>query len=303
MSATNFWNSLANGFMLGMLRNTPMFSCFNPFNSFGGFNNFNCFGNFGGFGGLNNWNIFGGFPSFGGFNTFNIFGGGFSPFGGFNNFYSYDNGMASMPMPSVNVGTSSIFNNNISNSQSLQSIIPQHSSIIANSNIDSFTRKTGKSSKVSLPDVEVQTKSSSKSTNNGATDNTNLGKWTTKYDGLIKKYANKYNVEARLVKALMKRESEFNPNAKSGAGAIGLMQLMPATGREMGAKNLYDPEQNIEAGVKYLRKMLDIYHGNKELAVAAYNAGPGNVRNGRIPQNGETPTHVREVMKNYRALA
>lgn len=303
MSATNFWNSLANGFMFGMLRNTPMFSCFNPFNSFGGFNNFNCFGNFGCFGGLNNWNIFGGFPSFGGFNTFNIFGGGFSPFGGFNNFYSYDNGMA--PMPSIPIDTSSIFDNNIWNNQLQKNIMPLCTDTFTNSNIntphsnvDNLTNNTNNSTKISLSDVKIQTQNSNKTTNN-----TNLGKWTTKYDGLIKKYANKYGVEAKLVKALMKRESEFNPNAKSGAGAIGLMQLMPATGREMGAKNLYDPEQNIEAGVKYLRKMLDIYHGNKELAVAAYNAGPGNVRNGRIPQNGETPTHVREVMKNYRALA
>ena len=133
--------------------------------------------------------------------------------------------------------------------------------------------------------------------------NFTFGKWNTKYDNLITKYAQKYDVDAKLVKALMKRESEFDPNAKSGAGAIGLMQLMPATAKEMGANNPYNPEQNIEAGVKYLKKMLDKYNGNKELAVAAYNAGPGNVKNGKIPQNGETPIHVREVMKNYRALA
>ena len=71
----------------------------------------------------------------------------------------------------------------------------------------------------------------------------------------------------------------------------------------MGAKDPYNPEQNIEAGVKYLKKMLDRYNGNKELAIAAYNAGPGNIKNGKIPQNGETPKHVKAVMANYRALA
>ena len=129
-----------------------------------------------------------------------------------------------------------------------------------------------------------------------------IGKWETKYDGLILKYAEKYGVDALLIKAVIRQESRFNPNATSSAGAKGLMQLMPGTAKEMGVTDVTNPEQNIEGGVKYLKKMLDKFNGNVELALAGYNAGAARVKNGQIPQNGETPKYVKAVMANYREL-
>lgn len=128
---------------------------------------------------------------------------------------------------------------------------------------------------------------------------TDLPAWETQHDTLIFKYAEKYDVDPNLIRAMIKQESRFKPNARSKAGAMGLMQLMPATARGLGVKNPYDPEQNIAGGVKYIKQMLDRHDGNIRLALASYNAGPGNVKNGRIPQNGETPVYVRNVMNYY----
>jgi soluble lytic murein transglycosylase-like protein len=123
----------------------------------------------------------------------------------------------------------------------------------------------------------------------------------TKILDCVKRACEQYNVDPRLVIALMKTESSFNPNAKSSAGAIGLMQLMPETAKSCGATNPYDIEQNIFAGVKYLKEMLDRYNGNVDLALAAYNAGPGKVTD-KIPDIAETKNHVAEVNKNYQEL-
>ena len=136
---------------------------------------------------------------------------------------------------------------------------------------------------------------------NASYSNQKIGGKPSSYDSLINKYAKEYGVDPNLVKAVMKRESQFNPKACSPAGARGLMQLMPATARELGVTDINDPEQNIKAGVKYLKKCLDARGGNVELALASYNAGPNNsaVKAGRIPQNGETPNYVNAVMKYY----
>lgn len=161
-----------------------------------------------------------------------------------------------------------------------------------------------------------------KTNNNGTLKNNPNAKLsakdTTQYDSLITKYAKQSGVDPNLVKAVIWQESKFDKNAKSGAGAKGLMQLMPDTAKEMGVTNPNDPEQSIQGGTKYLKKMLDRSGGNIERALACYNAGAGHVddflngtnnhgknpsykktANG-IPNFSETKKYVSEVMKKYR---
>lgn len=124
---------------------------------------------------------------------------------------------------------------------------------------------------------------------------------TSEYDAYFELAAATYDVSVSLLKAMAKTESDFNPNAVSHAGAIGIMQLMPATARELGVTDPYDPQQNIMGGAKYIAaqiKAFSAYSNGLELAIAAYNAGGKAVRDAgyRIPQNGETPAYVAKVM-------
>lgn len=119
-------------------------------------------------------------------------------------------------------------------------------------------------------------------------------------DKLIDKYATQNNLDPDFVKAVVKQESGFNPNAKSHCGAMGLMQLMPSTAQGLGVKNAFDAEQNIYGGTKYLKGLMDRFGNNKELALAAYNAGPNAVKkyNG-VPPYKETQNYVKNVMASY----
>ena len=117
---------------------------------------------------------------------------------------------------------------------------------------------------------------------------------------IVSKISAKYNVDEKLVNAVIKQESGFNVKAKSKAGAMGLMQLMPATAKSLGVTDAYNPVQNIEGGVKYLSNLLKKYNGNVVLALAAYNAGSGAVdKYSGVPPYKETQNYVKSILANY----
>ena len=117
------------------------------------------------------------------------------------------------------------------------------------------------------------------------------------YDDEIRHYAQQFGVDPTLVRAVMHAESAFNPNALSSAGAGGLMQLMPQTAARFGVADRFNPEENIAGGVAYLAFLLDLFHGDRQLAVAAYNAGEGAVQKySGVPPYNETQNYVTRVL-------
>ena len=148
------------------------------------------------------------------------------------------------------------------------------------------------------PDTRVNAQIYSNTANSVQTTTDYTSK--SKIKELISRVSQKHGVDEKLVNALVKKESGFNPQAKSKVGAMGLMQLMPATAKGLGVTNPMDPEQNVEGGVKYLKSMLDKYNGNIILALAAYNAGPGAVdKYDGVPPYKETQNYVKSILSSY----
>ncbi len=135
------------------------------------------------------------------------------------------------------------------------------------------------------------------------------GKWpgysgdsykNVRYHKQIDYWGKRYNIDPNLIKAIIKAESGFDRYAVSKKGAQGLMQLMPDTAREMRVSDPFNPEQNIAGGVRYLRKLLKMFNGDLVLSLAAYNAGPGQVkRSGGVPQFSETKSYIKRVLSYY----
>ncbi len=119
-------------------------------------------------------------------------------------------------------------------------------------------------------------------------------------DAAIDQAAARHNVDPSLVRAVIKVESNFNPNAVSRKGAMGLMQLMPQTARQLNVANPFDPEQNVDAGVRHLKKLMESYGGDVKLSLAAYNAGAGAVaRSAGVPRFAETRNYVNRITQMY----
>jgi soluble lytic murein transglycosylase-like protein len=120
------------------------------------------------------------------------------------------------------------------------------------------------------------------------------------YDPIIEKYAAEHKLDPSLIRSIIAQESGFNAKAVSPKGARGLMQLMPATAARLGVKNSFDPEQNIQGGVKHFRFLMDSFNNNLELSLAAYNAGENLVqRIKRVPAIRETQDYVQSITQRY----
>jgi soluble lytic murein transglycosylase len=120
---------------------------------------------------------------------------------------------------------------------------------------------------------------------------------------VIRRYSSQHQLHPALIRAVIKAESNFDPRAVSRSGAIGLMQLMPQTAVRLDVRDMYDPDDNVGGGTKYLRQLLDRFHGNLPLALAAYNAGENAVeRYQALPPFNETRQYVRKVLRYYRTF-
>jgi len=167
---------------------------------------------------------------------------------------------------------------------------------IAQDKIQSFVNSNGKVVFTNLVDNTPTTPSASTSNNDVAAQ-----EMPTSLSRLVDTISSNHGVDPALVRAVIKTESNFNRFAVSDKGALGLMQLIPSTGRRYGVRDFFDPQQNIDGGVRHLKFLLQKFNGNLDLSLAAYNAGENLVeRLGRIPSIPETANYVRKIRSIYK---
>jgi soluble lytic murein transglycosylase-like protein len=164
------------------------------------------------------------------------------------------------------------------------------------------TRPAGQANRQPLPELETELGPKAPERVERRSSRLSDASPSVNIEQTIAKAAQRYGVDAGLIKAVIKAESNFNPRAVSSAGAQGLMQLMPATARGLGVSNAFDPEQNVMAGTRFLKGLLDRYNGDLDAALAAYNWGPGNVdrKPDRLPR--ETRDYLVKVKQYYSAF-
>jgi len=158
-----------------------------------------------------------------------------------------------------------------------------------------------------ITQLELLQKTLTASKNRNATANQSVSAYSTSaksaerpFSEIIREASQKYGVDEQVISAVIQQESSFNPQAVSSSGAVGLMQLMPATAQSLGVNDPYNPEENIMAGVKYLKQKMDEFGGNLSLGLAAYNAGSGAVRKyGGIPPYKETQDYVKKIVNSF----
>jgi soluble lytic murein transglycosylase-like protein len=150
----------------------------------------------------------------------------------------------------------------------------------------------------------ARTASATGSTSASATGSGPAPRSSSAFNGVINGAAQRHELDPALLTAVVERESDYDPHAVSKAGAMGLMQLMPDTARDLGVRDPFDPAQNVEGGATYLRGLIDRYHGRLDFALAAYNAGPGAVDHyGGVPPYAETRAYVQGILGAYRRSA
>ncbi len=150
----------------------------------------------------------------------------------------------------------------------------------------------------------LNTASLSNQTSRVETSTTETASTSRPFSEIIREASQTYGIDENIISAVIKQESSFNPQAESSCGALGLMQLMPATAQSLGVKNAFNAEENIMAGTRYLKQKLDEFNGSLPLALAAYNAGSGAVRKyGGIPPYKETQAYVNNIINSVDHLA
>ncbi|KMQ52495.1 Membrane-bound lytic murein transglycosylase D precursor [Chitinispirillum alkaliphilum] len=198
-----------------------------------------------------------------------------------------DQEYASMTSKHASLGLAEMLYKEMMNQQDSH---PPPSSAVVNSFKVPLWAKEHSAERITNPEISIQ--KAEVSTNSKA-----LLSRINKWNELIEDKSREHGVDPHLVRAVLARESSGNPYAVSRAGAKGLMQLMDGTARDLGVRDSFCPEQNVDGGVRYLRQMLNMFNGDEKLALASYNAGPGNVRRYKgIPPFRETQHYVKAVL-------